>query len=229
MNKTASVLYGGGSSEVRTIFNLDELKFDGCGLIPAIVQDEDSGRVLTLSYMNRESLETTIREGFTCFYSRSRAKLWRKGESSGNVQKVVSISTDCDADALLLKVRPAGPACHTGQQSCFYQPLHKTQQPGAFSVDALYDMLAGRKASPVEGSYTSYLFDRGVDKILKKVGEETAEVIIAAKNEDSDELRYELADLVYHALVLMIERGLAPQDIRAELARRHNPGKEGAE
>jgi len=206
---------------VRIILNLDELKFDARGLIPAIVQDEDTGRVLTLAYMNRESLDITIREGFTCFYSRSRAALWRKGESSGNVQKVTSISADCDADALLIKVRPAGPACHTGQDSCFYQKLLDTPQPGTFSVDALYDMLAERKRSPREGSYTSYLFEKGEDKILKKVGEESTEVIIAAKNSDNRELRYELADLTYHLLVLMIERGLAPQDIRQELAKRH--------
>ena len=206
---------------MRIILNFDELKFDERGLIPAIVQDEDTGRVLTLAYMNRESLDITVQEGTTCFYSRSRAALWRKGESSGNVQRVVSITADCDGDALLVKVRPAGPACHTGQESCFYQTLLKTQQPGAFSVDALYDMLYERRQSPQEGSYTSYLFEKGEDKILKKVGEESTEVIIAAKNDDNRELTCELADLAYHLLVLMTERGLTPQDIREELARRH--------
>ena len=201
--------------------NLSELKLDDSGLIAAIVQDEDSSEVLTLAYMNRESLDITIREGFTCFYSRSRKTLWRKGESSGNRQKVVSISTDCDADALLIKVRPSGPACHTGQRSCFYQKLHQTQEPSAFSLDALYEMLAARKQSPKEGSYTSYLFEKGADKILKKVGEECTEVIVAAKNNDREELTYELADLAYHMLVLMAERELTPRDIRAELASRH--------
>ena len=206
------------------MINIDDLKFDENGLIPAIVQDEGSGEVLTLAYMNRESLDITIREGFTCFYSRSRGQLWRKGESSGNVQKVVSISTDCDSDALLVKVRPAGPACHTGANTCFYNPVHG-EAGERFSIDGLYSMLAGRKQTPVEGSYTNYLFDKGVDKILKKVGEETAEVIIAAKNNDSNELTCELADLTYHALVLMVEQGLTPGDIRSELARRYQKKK----
>jgi len=204
----------------RAMINESDLKFDERGLIPAIVQDEGTGEVLTLAYMSRESLGITIREGFTCFYSRSRGQLWRKGESSGNVQKVASISTDCDSDALLVKVRPAGPACHTGANTCFYQPLHGEGQE-RFSLGTLHSLLAERRQNPQEGSYTTYLFDKGVDKILKKVGEETAEVIIAAKNNDSHELTCELADLTYHTLVLMAEQGLTPGDIRAELARRY--------
>lgn len=201
--------------------DLDKIKFGADGLIPAIVQDAASGRVLTLAYMNRESLEITVNEGRTCFYSRSRAKLWRKGESSGNTQQVVSIAADCDMDALLVKVIPAGPACHTGEESCFSKPLHEEKTPMAFfSVDKLYDMLLERKLTPKEGSYTSYLFEKGEDKILKKVGEESTEVIIAAKNNDNAELTAELADLAYHALVLMVERSLTPGDIRAELGRR---------
>jgi len=203
------------------MFDYSGLKFDERGLIPAIVQDEDTGKVLTLAYMNRESLEITMREGLTCFYSRSRSALWRKGESSGNVQRVVSIHTDCDCDALLINVRPAGPACHTGQESCFYKDIHQTGEVGAFSLGALYSTLCDRKLAPKEGSYTSYLFEKGEDKILKKVGEETSEVIIAAKNHDNTELRCELADLAYHLLVLMVERGLTPQEVRAELAGRH--------
>ncbi|MCL2856638.1 MAG: bifunctional phosphoribosyl-AMP cyclohydrolase/phosphoribosyl-ATP diphosphatase HisIE [Oscillospiraceae bacterium] len=210
------------------MINIDDLKFDERGLIPAIVQDKATGEVLTLAYMNRESLGITIQEGFTCFYSRSRGQLWRKGESSGNVQKVVSITTDCDSDALLVKVIPAGPACHTGANTCFYQPLHGEAQE-RFSVDGLHSLLVGRKQNPQEGSYTTYLFTKGVDKILKKVGEETAEVIIAAKNNDNHELTCELADLTYHALVLMAEQGLSPEDIRGELARRYAQKKGGDE
>ncbi len=203
------------------MLDINTLKFDGHGLIPAIVQDEDSGRVLTLAYMNRESLEITLREGRTCFFSRSRQALWRKGESSGNVQRVVSVAADCDADALLVRVRPEGPACHTGARSCFYRLAHHSaDEADAFTLEALYALLMERKAAPKEGSYTSYLFASGEDKILKKVGEEATEVIIAAKN-DNAELRYELADLAYHLLVLMAERGLAPAQIRAELAARH--------
>ena len=211
-----------------TTINADNLKFDERGLIPAIVQDEDTGEVLTLAYMNRESLGITISEGFTCFYSRSRGQLWRKGESSGNVQKVVSISADCDSDALLLKVRPAGPACHTGTNTCFYQPLYGETHE-RFSLDGLHSLLTERKRKPKEGSYTTYLFEKGLDKILKKVGEEAAEVIIAAKNGDNHELTNELADLTYHVLVLMAEQGMSPENIRAELARRYRQKKGGSE
>ena len=196
------------------------LKYNENGLIPAIVQDADTGEVLTLAYMNGESLEISIKEGRTCFYSRSRKELWRKGETSGNVQEIISIAADCDRDALLVRVRPAGPACHTGEDSCFFQTLHGTGAPRKFSLDSLYDMLLDRKKNPREGSYTSYLFEKGEDKILKKIGEESAEVLIAAKN-NTDELKYELADLAYHMLTLMAERGLSPQDIRDELAYRH--------
>ena len=202
------------------MINTALLKFDDAGLIPAIIQDEDSKEVLTLAYMNRESLEITVREGRTCFYSRSRGSLWRKGESSGNFQSVVSITTDCDRDAILVKVRPAGPACHTGDAACFSKKLHQTDEPGGFTVQTLYEMLCERKASPKEGSYTSYLFAKGLDKILKKVGEENAEIIIAAKN-DVQELRRELADLAYHIIVLMVECGITPDDLRKELASRH--------
>ncbi|MCL2580299.1 MAG: bifunctional phosphoribosyl-AMP cyclohydrolase/phosphoribosyl-ATP diphosphatase HisIE [Oscillospiraceae bacterium] len=203
------------------MLNCDQIKFGADGLVPAIVQDESSGSVLTLAYMNRESLEITLKEGYTCFYSRSRNALWRKGESSGNVQKVVSITADCDLDALLVKVIPAGPACHTGAESCFYQSLFMTDQPGSFSLQSLYELLAGRKSEPKPGSYTSYLFEKGEDKILKKIGEEAAEVLIAAKNDDNRELTCELADLCYHALVLMVERGLPLGQVRDELAGRH--------
>jgi phosphoribosyl-ATP pyrophosphohydrolase/phosphoribosyl-AMP cyclohydrolase len=201
--------------------DIDSLIFDGRGLIPAIVQDAGSGRVLTLAWMNKESLSISIKEGRTCFYSRSRGALWRKGETSGNTQAIVSIAADCDRDALLVRVRPAGPACHTGAESCFFEELHKNEgEPAGFSLDGLYELLADRKKNPAEGSYTSYLFEKGEDKILKKVGEEATEVIIAAKN-DQEELRYEIADLAYHLLVLMAARGMTPQEIRGELSSRH--------
>ncbi|MGI6404062.1 MAG: bifunctional phosphoribosyl-AMP cyclohydrolase/phosphoribosyl-ATP diphosphatase HisIE [Oscillospiraceae bacterium] len=198
----------------------DRLKFDEDGLIPAIVQDEESGRVLTLAYMNRESLEISLQEGTTCFFSRSRQKLWRKGEISGNVQTITSITADCDGDALLVRVRPAGPACHTGQTSCFFQELYRTGAPAPFGLKDLYALLKDRKDHPKEGSYTSYLFEKGKDKILKKVGEESTEVVIAAKNSRA-ELCYELADLTYHMMVLMVQQGISPQELLEELASRH--------
>lgn len=198
--------------------NVNELKFDDKGLIPAIVVDAWSKKVLTLAYMNRESLDITLKEGRTCFFSRSRQELWRKGETSGNVQHVRSITADCDGDALVVEVEKEGPACHTGSESCFFNPLTDGK---TFSVDGLYDLLAGRKAEPQEGSYTSYLFDKGLDKILKKVGEESTEVIIAGKAEDKAETVYELADLAYHLLVLMVEAGITVDDVRKELASRH--------
>lgn len=173
-----------------------------------------------LAYMNRESLEITLREGRTCFWSRSRSELWRKGETSGNVQHVVSIAADCDFDTLLIAVKADGPACHTGEKSCFFNDIVKADAP-AFSIDGLYEMLKGRKENPQEGSYTSYLFEKGLDKILKKVGEESTEVIIAAKANDRAETVYEIADLAYHVLTLMVEAKLTPDDIRAELASRH--------
>ena len=199
---------------------VENLKFDGSGLIPAIVQDSRTGRVLTLAYMNRESLDISLREGRTCFYSRSRQMLWRKGETSGNIQRIVSVTPDCDGDALLISVDRSGPACHTGADSCF-----DADPAPAFSIDALCRLIEDRKARPKEGSYTAYLFEKGLDKILKKVGEEAAEVIVAAKNDDDGELILELADLCYHSLVLMAQRGLTVQDIRDELAGRYAADK----
>ena len=203
------------------MINIDELKFDEKGLIPAIVTDAASKRVLTLAYMNRESLEISIEKELTCFWSRSRQELWLKGETSGNYQHIVSITADCDKDALLVVVEPDGPACHLGSFSCFENPVWKSDERSEFSVDILMDMLADRKANPVEGSYTSYLFDKGLDKILKKVGEESTEVIIAGKAEDKRETIYEIADLAYHVLVLMQAEGISLDDVRKELASRH--------
>ena len=201
--------------------NLDKLKFDAAGLIPAVVTDADSGRLLMLAYMNRESLDITLREGYTCFWSRSRRELWRKGETSGNRQKVVSITADCDFDTLEVRVRKLGPACHTGAESCFFNEIMASDAPEPFSVRGLYELLLGRKETRPEGSYTSYLFEKGLDKILKKVGEESTEVIIAAHARDKRETVYELADLAYHALVLMAELGITPEEVEAELAGRH--------
>ena len=197
----------------------DELKFDENGLIPAIVQDKWSKEVLTLAYMNRESLEISICEGRTCFYSRSRKTLWRKGEVSGNVQHIASIRADCDGDALVVEVDRDGPACHTGSDSCFFNPVHEAEPP--FSLDSLFKLIDGRKRAPQPGSYTSYLFDKGADKILKKVGEECAEVLIAAKGGDRTETVFEISDLTYHLMVLMVEMGITPKDILSQLASRH--------
>ncbi|MDR0425899.1 MAG: bifunctional phosphoribosyl-AMP cyclohydrolase/phosphoribosyl-ATP diphosphatase HisIE [Clostridiales bacterium] len=198
------------------------LKFDANGLIPAVVQDHDSKEVLTVAYMNRESLAITLSEKRTCFYSRSRNKLWRKGEESGHVQHVVSVTADCDGDALLVEVRKDGPACHTGRESCFFNPVFADPgQPPAFSLQGLYALILGRKAAMPAGSYTTYLFEKGLEKILKKVGEESAEVLIAAMKADNDELTYELADLCYHALVLMAEAGVPLKRVSDELAARH--------
>lgn len=200
---------------------IDKLKFNSHGLIPAVVIDADSGRLLMVAYMNRESLEITLREGYTCFWSRSRQELWRKGETSGNRQKVVSITADCDYDTLEVKVHKLGPACHTGAESCFFNELKASEEPEPFSIQGLYELLLDRKAAKPEGSYTSYLFEKGLDKILKKVGEESTEVIIAAHARDKRETVYELADLAYHALVLMAELGITPDEVRSELAGRH--------
>ena len=198
---------------------IDDLKFDEKGLIPAIVQDADSGRVLTLAYMNRESLGISLERRLTCFWSRSRQKLWLKGETSGNYQHIVSITADCDHDALLVRVHPDGPACHLGTASCFENPLLIGEE--AFSLDGLYALLTDRKAQLPEGSYTSYLFQKGIDKILKKVGEECTEVIVAGKGGERAETVYEIADLAYHVMVLMVEMGIRPEEIRRELASRH--------
>jgi phosphoribosyl-ATP pyrophosphohydrolase/phosphoribosyl-AMP cyclohydrolase len=205
--------------------NIDELKFDEKGLIPAIVTDYESGKVLTLAYMNRESLEITMQKRLTCFWSRSRQELWLKGETSGNYQHVVSITADCDRDALLIQVRKDGPACHLGTESCFEYPIAEfiaQEAPNEpFSLSTLYKLLKERKEKLPENSYTSYLFQKGIDKILKKVGEECAEVIIAGKGGDRAETIYETADLAYHVLVMMVELGITPDEIKAELASRH--------
>ena len=203
------------------MIDLDSLKFDEKGLIPAIVVDAESKKVLTLAYMNRESLEISIREGRTCFYSRSRQELWRKGETSGNVQHIVSITADCDRDALTVEVVKEGPACHLGTDSCFSNPVFRSDLPEPFSLEGLMTLLQGRKTEKKEGSYTTYLFEKGIDKILKKVGEETTEVIVAGKGGDKRETIYEIADLAYHVMVLMVEMGISLEDIHQELASRH--------
>ena len=197
------------------------LKFNEQGLIPAIVVDTETKEVLMLAYMNEESLRVSMAEGRTCFWSRSRKELWRKGETSGNVQKIVSITADCDADTLLVEVKKAGPACHTGAESCFFQSVFEGEEPPAFQYADLFEMLRGRKAEPKEGSYTTYLFEKGVDKILKKVGEETTEVILAAKDRDKANTVYEIGDLMYHVMVLMIEAGISLDEIKREMASRH--------
>ncbi len=200
---------------------IKDLKFDERGLIPAIVQDAKTGRVLTLAYMNKESLRLSMQQGLTCFWSRSRDKLWIKGETSGNYQHIVSITADCDGDSLLVKVEADGPACHLGTTSCFENTLHESEELHEFNLEMLMELIRGRKTEKKEGSYTSYLFEKGLDKILKKVGEESTEVIIAAKDKDKAETVYEIADLTYHIMVLMIEAGISLEDIRAELASRH--------
>ncbi len=198
-----------------------ELKFDEKGLIPAIVQDHYTKEVLTLAYMNAESLAITIDEGYTCFWSRSRSELWRKGETSGNRQRVVSITADCDKDALVVEVVKSGPACHTGAESCFFNPVYLSDELKQFSYEGLYDLIAGRKTDPKEGSYTTYLFEKGMDKILKKVGEECTEVIIGGSKGDKAETVYEIADLYYHVMVLMVQMGITVEDITRELEKRH--------
>lgn len=201
--------------------DIDKLVFDKDGLIPAVVQDAYSKKVLTVAYMNRESLEISIKRRLTCFWSRSRKKLWLKGESSGNFQHIVSITADCDMDSLVIEVVKDGPACHLGTDSCFTNTVFENEDAEEFSVDGLYELIAGRKTNPKEGSYTSYLFDKGIDKILKKVGEECTEVVIAAKGGDKEETIFEIADLTYHVLVLMAEYGITLNDLRAQLASRH--------
>lgn len=203
------------------MFDLNTLKFDEKGLIPVVVVDALSKKVLTVAYMNRESLEISMKEGKTCFWSRSRQELWRKGETSGNFQHIVSITADCDRDALTVEVLKDGPACHLGTESCFNETVYQSEENHGFSIDGLMELLEGRKADKPEGSYTTYLFEKGLDKILKKVGEESTEVIIAAKAEDKKETIYEIADLAYHALVLMVEAGISLEDVRKELASRH--------
>ena len=203
------------------MIDINELKFDEKGLIPAIVVDAVSKKVLTLAYMSRESLEISMEKGLTCFFSRSRQELWLKGETSGNYQHIVSIKADCDNDALVVAVEKEGPACHTGSDSCFTKPVYESEELSEFSIDGLYELLVGRKKDKPEGSYTTYLFEKGIDKILKKVGEECTEVIIAGKADDKRETVYEIADLAYHVIVLMVEMGISVEDIHRELASRH--------
>ena len=203
------------------MIDINTLKFDEQGLIPAIVVDAKTKDVLTLAYMNRESLEISIREQKTCFWSRSRKELWRKGETSGNYQHIVSITADCDRDALTVLVEKDGPACHLGEESCFHNPVFESDERHAFSLQSLMTLIEGRKIEKKEGSYTTYLFEKGIDKILKKVGEECTEVIIAGKADDKKETIYEIADLTYHVMVLMIEMGISLEDIHDELASRH--------
>ena len=203
------------------MIDIETLKFDEQGLIPAIVQDAVTKQVLTLAYMNRESLKISMEKGLTCFWSRSRQELWLKGETSGNYQHIVSITADCDNDALVVSVEPDGPACHTGTVSCFTRPVWESEERSEFSLQALMTLIEGRKTEKKEGSYTTYLFEKGVDKILKKVGEESTEVIIAGKADNKAETIYEIADLTYHVLVLMIQMGISLEDIHRELASRH--------
>ena len=201
--------------------NIEELKFDEKGLIPAIVVDAVTKQVLTLAYMNRESLQISMKKELTCFWSRSRNELWLKGETSGNYQHIVSITADCDKDALVVMVEPEGPACHLGETSCFHNPVFESEERREFSLSGLMNLIEGRKTEQKEGSYTTYLFNKGLDKILKKVGEESTEVIIAAKAKDKAETIYEISDLAYHVMVLMIEAGISLEDIHRELASRH--------
>ena len=203
------------------MFDINELKFDEKGLIPAVIVDATTKKVLTVAYMNKESLAVSMEKGLTCFWSRSRNELWLKGETSGNYQHIVSITADCDRDALTVLVEKEGPACHKGTDSCFNEVIYQSEDRHEFSLEGLMEMLEGRKANPKEGSYTSYLFQKGIDKILKKVGEESTEVIIAGKANDKAETVYEIADLTYHVMVLMLEMGISLEDIHKELASRH--------
>ena len=203
------------------MIDIKSLKFDKNGLIPAVVVDSITKKVLTVAYMNEESLKISIEKELTCFYSRSRQELWLKGETSGNFQHIVSITADCDNDALVIAVEPDGPACHTGEISCFYNPVFQSEERNEFSYQGLMELIEGRKTEKKEGSYTTYLFEKGMDKILKKIGEESTEVIIAAKSDDKKETIYEIADLAYHVMVLMIEMGISLEDIHKELASRH--------
>ena len=200
---------------------IDQLKFDEKGLIPAIVQDAETKKVLTLAYMNEESLKISMEKGLTCFWSRSRQELWRKGDTSGAVQHIIDITADCDYDALVVCVNKDGPACHTGAESCFFNPVYLSDELKQFSYEGLYDLIAGRKTDPKEGSYTTYLFEKGMDKILKKVGEECTEVIIGGSKGDKAETVYEIADLCYHVMVLMVQMGITVEDITRELEKRH--------
>ena len=203
------------------MIDINTLKFDENGLIPAVVVDSITKKVLTVAYMNKESLAISMEKGLTCFWSRSRQELWLKGETSGNYQHIVSITADCDGDALVVVVEKDGPACHTGTDSCFNTPVYQSEELHEFTLQGLYDLLVGRQIERPQGSYTTYLFDKGLDKILKKVGEECTEVIIAGKADDKAETIYELADLAYHAMVLMVQMGISVEDVHRELASRH--------
>lgn len=203
------------------MINPDMLKYDDKGLIPAIVVDEVTKKVLTLAYMNKESLKISIEKGLTCFFSRSRNELWLKGETSGNYQHIVSITADCDNDALVVVVNKDGPACHLGTDSCFGNSVYQSEELQEFSLEGLLELLKSRKSEKKEGSYTTYLFEKGIDKILKKIGEESTEVIVAGKGNDRKETIYEIADLAYHVMVLMVEMGISYEDIHKELASRH--------
>jgi phosphoribosyl-ATP diphosphatase len=205
---------------MQNILNIDKLKFDDKGLIPAIIIDYYTKEVLTLAYMNKESLDISLKEGKTCFYSRSRKELWRKGETSKNYQHIQSIKSDCDNDALVIEVIKDGPACHTGAESCFMNEIYEKENYKDFSIYKLYELIRGRKINMTEGSYTTYLFNSGIDKILKKIGEESSEVIIGAKNGSKEEIIYELSDLFYHSLVLMVEKNITLNDIKDELSKR---------
>lgn len=205
---------------MQNILNIDKLKFDDSGLIPAIIIDYYTKEVLTLAYMNKESLDISLKEGKTCFYSRSRKELWRKGETSKNYQHIQSIKSDCDNDALVIEVIKDGPACHTGAESCFMNEVYQKENYKDFSIYKLYELIRGRKINMTEGSYTTYLFNSGIDKILKKIGEESSEVIIGAKNGSKEEIIYELSDLLYHSLVLMVEKNITLNDIKDELSKR---------
>ena len=205
---------------MQNILNIDKLKFDDKGLIPAIIIDYYTKEVLTLAYMNKESLDISLKEGKTCFYSRSRKELWRKGETSKNYQHIQSIKSDCDNDALVIEVIKDGPACHTGAEACFINEVYQKENYKDFSIYKLYELIRGRKINMTEGSYTTYLFNSGIDKILKKIGEESSEVIIGAKNGSKEEIIYELSDLFYHSLVLMVEKNITLNDIKDELSKR---------
>lgn len=200
---------------------IDQLKFDEKGLIPAVIVEAGTHELLMVAYMNRESLKISMETGKTCFWSRSRQELWTKGETSGNYQHIVSITADCDLDTLKVVVEKDGPACHTGAETCFFNPVYQSEEKSDFTMDALMELIRGRKTNPQEGSYTTYLFQKGLDKILKKIGEESTEVIIAAKDNDPKETIYEISDLVYHVMVMMIQQGISLEDIRRELASRH--------
>ena len=200
---------------------LDKIKFDEKGLVVAVTQDYITNEVLMVAYMNKEALEITLKENKACYFSRSRQSLWRKGETSGHVQNLKGLYYDCDADAILMKVEQIGCACHTGAYSCFFNKVHEENITDRAILNKVYNQIINRKENPVEGSYTNYLFEKGLDKILKKIGEETSEVIIGAKNKNKEELVYELSDLIYHTLVLMVSEGVTIDDIKEELAKRH--------